>query len=67
MVFSSLVFLFLFLPLVLLLYYCSPRRLRNTLILLANLLFYGWGEPVFLSIMLFSILSSYGFGLLIQR
>ena len=67
MVFSSLVFLFLFLPLVLLLYYCSPRRLRNTLILLANLLFYGWGETVFLSIMLFSILSSYGFGLLIQR
>lgn len=67
MVFSSLVFLFLFLPLVLLLYYCFPRRLRNALLLLANLLFYGWGEPVFLSIMLFSILSSYGFGLLIQR
>lgn len=67
MVFSSLVFLFLYLPLVLLLYYCSPRRFRNALLLLANLLFYGWGEPVFLSVMLFSILSSYGFGLLIQR
>ena len=67
MVFSSLIFLFLFLPLVLLLYYCCPKRVHNGLLLIFNLLFYGWGEPVFLGVMLISILSSYGFGLLIER
>ena len=47
MVFSSLTFLFLFLPLVLLLYYILPGiRAKNILLLVASLLFYAWGEPV---------------------
>ena len=67
MIFSSLTFLFAYLPLTLAVYFLVPLRWRNLILLLVSLFFYGWGEPVFLSIMLFSILSSYGFGLLIQR
>ena len=52
MVFSSLVFLYLFLPLTLLLYYAAPRRLRNPVLLVMSLLFYGWGEPRGVVIML---------------
>ena len=67
MVFSSNIFLFFYLPTVLALYYLTPRRYRNPLLFLVNLVFYGWGEPVFLLLMLFSILSNYAYGLLIQR
>jgi len=67
LVFSSNIFLFFYLPTVLALYYLTPRRYRNTLLFLVNLVFYGWGEPVFLLLMLFSILSNYAYGLLIQR
>ena len=67
MVFSSLVFLFCFLPVSLLLYYLTPRRYRNAALLLVSLVFYGWGEPVFLLLMLAVILLNYGFGLLISR
>ena len=52
MLFSSNVFLFAFLPVVLLLYYVSPRRLRNPVLLLWSLVFYGWGEPVYLFLMI---------------
>lgn len=58
MVFSSTVFLFLFLPLVLCIYYnpwLSGRRFRNVFLLLASLIFYAWGEPVFVSLMIVSI------------
>ena len=67
MIFSSLTFLFAYLPLTLAVYFLVPLRWRNLILLLVSLFFYGWGEPVFLSVMVFSILSSYGFGLLIQR
>ena len=56
MLFSSNVFLFVFLPLVLISYYISPRWLRNPVLLLFSLLFYGWGEPVYLLLMIFVIL-----------
>ena len=46
MVFSSLIFIFIFLPLVLISYYVAPKRLRNTIILLASLILYAWGEPI---------------------
>ena len=46
MLFSSNVFLFVYLPALLLLYYISPRNLRNPLLLVFSLFFYGWGEPV---------------------
>lgn len=67
MVFSSLLFLFLFLPAVLVLYYCSPRRMRNLLLFLTSLLFYAWGEPVYIVIMLVSTIADYFFGLLLDK
>jgi alginate O-acetyltransferase complex protein AlgI len=63
MVFSSTVFLLLFLPLVAILYYLCPRRGRNVVLLLASLLFYGWGEPKYILIMLFSTVFDYCNGL----
>ena len=64
MVFSSPVFLFGFLPITLAVYYLSPRRLRNGVLLLFSLLFYGWGEPILILVMVVSVLSAYllGFG-----
>ena len=50
--------MFLYLPLVLGIYYIAPRRFRNAFLLLANLVFYGWGEPVFVLIMAASIVSN---------
>lgn len=67
MVFSSPIFLFGFLPLVLVLYYLSPRVLRNGLLLLASLLFYAWGEVFYVAIMLLSIAANYVVGLVIGR
>ncbi len=67
MVFSSLVFLFLFLPCTLILYYLVPKNLKNPVLLLASLFFYSWGEPVYLLLMILSILVNYAFGLLIER
>ena len=59
MVFSSLVFLYLFLPLTLLLYYAAPRRLRNPVLLVMSLLFYGWGEPRGVVIMLITCIVNF--------
>ena len=59
MLFSSNVFLFAFLPAVLLLYYISPVPLRNPVLLLFSLFFYGWGEPVYLFLMIGDILLNY--------
>ena len=67
MLFSSLLFLFVFLPVVLLLYYCCPKRFRCGFLLAANLVFYACGEPVFVLLMLFSILLNWGGGLLAAR
>lgn len=66
MVFSSFVFLLVFLPLVLILYYVCPGKLRNLVLLLASLLFYAWGEPVYVLIMLFSTVFDYTNGRLIE-
>lgn len=66
MVFSSVLFLFLYLPLSLAIYYAAPRRWRNLALLLLNLLFYGWGEPVYILIMIFSILVDYANGRIIE-
>ena len=59
MLFSSNEFLFAFLPMVLLLYYIVPRKLRNPVLLLVSLFFYGWGEPVYLFLMIGTILINY--------
>lgn len=67
MLFSSIVFLFTFLPAVMLLYYLLPVRFRNVILLLASLVFYAWGEPVYLFLMLLSILFNYFSGLDIAK
>lgn len=67
MVFSSFVFLLAFLPIVLLLYYLCPARLRNLVLLVFSLVFYAWGEPVYVLIMLFSIVFDYANGRLIEH
>ncbi len=67
MVFSSTVFLFLFLPVLLGAYLLVPRALRNPLLLAASLLFYAWGEGLFLCLMLTSILMNWSLGLAIGR
>lgn len=67
MVFSSLVFLFVFLPLTLLLYFSVPRRLRNTILLIVSLIFYAWGEPIYIILMLFSTVTDFVHGLLVER
>ena len=67
MLFSSTLFLFLFLPLVLALYYGLGQRAKNAVLLLASLTFYAWGEAWLVSLMLLSILANYGFGLWAER
>ncbi len=68
MVFSSMVFIFVFLPAVILLYYIFPwRAWRNTLLCVSSLFFYAWGEPIYVLIMLFSVLLNYCAGLLLQN
>jgi alginate O-acetyltransferase complex protein AlgI len=67
MLFSSIPFLFWFLPFVLIFYFIVPRSLKNTVLLLSSLFFYGWGEPRYVFWMVFAILMGYVFGLLIQR
>lgn len=67
MLFSSIPFLYVFLPAVLILYFAAPKKLKNTVILLSSLVFYACGEPKYVVLMVISILSGYGFGLLIER
>ena len=67
MVFSSAAFLFAFLPLTLGGYFLLPRKLRNGFLMLMSLLFYAWGEPKFVFVMILSILMNYGFGLLVAK
>ena len=66
MVFSSLIFLVIFLPITLLVYYIAPTKLRNLWLLIVSLIFYSWGEPVYILLMLFSILLNYVSGLAIS-
>ncbi len=67
MLFSSIPFLFYFLPAVLAVYFLVPQRWKNGVLLLFSLMFYGWGEPKYLVLMAVSILAGYGFGLLIGK
>ncbi|MBQ2937038.1 MAG: MBOAT family protein [Lachnospiraceae bacterium] len=67
MVFSSLEFLFVFLPIFLVLYYCLADNYRNGLLFAGSILFYGLGEPTYLFLILYSVLVNYLLGLLISR
>ncbi len=67
MLFSSIPFLYYFLPIVLIVYFIVPKSLKNGVLLLSSLVFYGWGEPKYLLLMAASILAFYAYGLLIGR
>ena len=67
MVFSSLVFMFAYLPLTLLIYYIVPRKGRNIFLFFINLLFYGWGEPKLIVLMLINIAVNYIGGYLVDK
>ncbi len=67
MIFSSIPFLYYFLPCVLILYFMAPRKLKNLVLLLTSLIFYAWGEPKFVLAMLLTILQGYIFGMLIEK
>ena len=67
MVFSSLVFLFAYLPLTLLIYYVTPRKWRNLFLFFINLLFYGWGEPMLVLLMVFNVAFNYLGGWLVDK
>lgn len=66
-VFSSLLFLFIYFAAVLVIYYVTPRKFRNLFLFFANLVFYGWGEPVFVLLMLFSTVVDYTCGHFIDK
>ena len=67
MVFSSMLFLWIFLPLVLAAYYISPGKIRNGILVFFSLLFYAWGEPVYIFLMLFSVAVNFTGGILIEK
>lgn len=67
MVFSSFVFLLLFLPITLALYYLAPKKAKNGILFIASLVFYAWGEPIYILIMLFSTVFDYCNGLALER
>ena len=67
MLFSSVPFLYYFLPCVLILYFIAPRCLKNTVLFISSLVFYGWGEPIYVLLMLVSVLVGYISGIVIEK
>ena len=67
MVFSSLLFLYVYLPSVLLIYFILPKKFRNFALLTVSLLFYGWGEPIYVLLMVFSTIQDYICSLMIEK
>ena len=66
MIFSSIFFLFIFLPVTLILYYVVPWKFKNLLLLIVSLIFYAWGEPVYVLLMMFSMVFNYFGGIQID-
>lgn len=67
MVFSSLFFIFFFLPIFFIIYYLSPNKIKNIILLLFSLLFYSWGEPIYIILLLFSSVVDYSNGFFINK
>ena len=67
MIFSSPMFFAVYLPVVLVLYYLSPRKVKNLTLFILSLIFYGWGEPVYVSLMLFSTVLDYTCGRMVDK
>ena len=67
MVFSSIPFIFFFLPVFLILYYLVPYKVKNILLLIFSLIFYAWGEPIYILLMIFSSVVDYTNGRMIEK
>ena len=67
MVFSSLTFLYIFLPVTMVIYYIVPKQLRNLFILISGLFFYAWGEPIYVFVLIASTMIDYFAGLVIYK
>lgn len=67
MIFSSMVFLWIFLPILLIIYFVSKDKYRNIILLIFSLIFYSWGEPQYISLIIFSILVNYILGLILDK
>lgn len=67
MVFSSILFIFIYLPVVLAVYHIAPSKWRNLWLFIVNLVFYGWGEPKYIALMTVSITINYASGMLIEK
>ena len=67
MIFSSLIFIFFFLPLFFLIYYLVPNKFKNIIILIFSLIFYSWGEPIYILLLLFSSVVDYTNGFFINK
>ncbi|HAV90891.1 MAG TPA: transcriptional regulator [Eubacterium sp.] len=67
MVFSSIPFLFYFLPLFLMIYFIVPKKCKNAVLLIFSLIFYGWGEPVYISLLIISSVIDFINGLMIEK
>ena len=67
MVFTELSFLFVFLPVVLAVYYLCPTKIKNLILVLASLVFYAWGEPKYVLVMLASIVINYVNGIVLGK
>ena len=67
MLFSSMTFLFVFMPLVMAIYFLSKKEIRNYVLLVASIIFYAWGEPRYLAIMILTILLNYVGALLLDK
>lgn len=67
LVFSSLLFLFYFLPVVMFLYFAVPRKYKNLILFISSLFFYAWGEPIYIVLMLFSTIVDYTHGLKVEE
>ena len=67
MLFSSTTFVFMFLPIVLLLYLISKKELHNPILLIASIIFYAWGEPKYLAIMLLTIITNYYGAIFVEK
>ena len=67
MIFSSVLFMSIFLPITLGIYFISPRKMRNLVLFISSLVFYAWGEPIYVVLMLFSTVVDYSHGILLEK
>ena len=67
MVFSSIMFIFRFLPIMFIIYYLTPNKFKNLSLLILSLVFYSWGEPKYFIIMLLSIVVDYSISIFIEK